>query len=134
MTYTQSKVMAAQGESHTAIGGSYRYKQQGDTRSIRLLRLQPGPTCNEESSICISLEEYTLDSVPRYEALSYTWASENGETDQLILIDCQAEGYIMVTANCEAALQRLRRFTLDLGFELMLCVSIKTTCRSGIIK
>lgn len=71
-----------------------------------LLSLQPAFSNTEMSPICISLKESSLDDHVPYEPVSYTWALENGHRERSIPI--KWGGFIMVTANCEAALRRLR--------------------------
>jgi hypothetical protein len=83
----------------------YHYKNIGEGRQIRLLRLKPG---EESAAIYISIFEASLDEYPLYEALSYTWGDANVKS----LITCNDEGDTLpVTRNCEAALRRLRSQT-----------------------
>jgi hypothetical protein len=68
------------------------------------MTLHPG---EESSSIRISLHEVSLGTNPRFEALSYTWATEDGDDRRSSCIECEG-GKLLVTKNCEAALRRLR--------------------------
>jgi hypothetical protein len=68
------------------------------------MTLHPG---DESSSIRISLDEVCLGTEPRYEALSYTWATKDGDDRRSSCIECEG-GELLVTKNCEAALRRLR--------------------------
>jgi hypothetical protein len=55
----------------------------------------------------ISLREVRSSDEPEYEALSYTWATENGDTTLSSTVYCEGAA-IQVTKNCEDALRRLR--------------------------
>jgi hypothetical protein len=74
-------------------------------QEIRLVVVQPG-----ESSEPIRCEiiHVNLEDDPEYAAVSYTWADEDGCDDQSQRIYCLDGTSIPVTANCEAALRRLR--------------------------
>jgi hypothetical protein len=71
---------------------------------IRLLRLLPG---NYSDDIHCQLFQADLETDPEYEAVSYTWADDTGDASlsQKIWISGNS---LMVTANCERALRRLR--------------------------
>ena len=55
----------------------------------------------------INLREVRSSDEPEYEALSYTWATENGDTTLSSTVNCEGAA-IQVTNNCEDALRRLR--------------------------
>ena len=78
--------------------------------SIRLLRLYAAE--NTESKIRISLSITQLEHAPEYEALSYTWANDDGDASLSQSVDCRGSS-IAVTENCLAALRRLRREDRD---------------------
>jgi hypothetical protein len=82
----------------------YRHAPLRQPDAIRLMTLHPG---EESSSIRISLHEVSLGTNPRFEALSYTWATEDGDDRRSSCIECEG-GKLLVTKNCEAALRRLR--------------------------
>jgi hypothetical protein len=92
----------------------YTYHPLLETRSIRVLKLLP--SSDTSNSIKITLSEVSLDnSNLRYEALSYVWGARSGT----LPITCtpsdgqpnKGDTTILVTPNCLAALQILRRHT-----------------------
>lgn len=85
---------------------AFVYTRLSEARSIRLLTLLPGTDDSQAPLRCL-LSEVSLDSKPDYEALSYTWATEDGNrstSEQVIVNEC----FILITRNCEAALRRVR--------------------------
>lgn len=72
--------------------------------SLRLLTLYPGVF---GSPIEISLFEVRSKERHAYEALSYTWASEDGDCRRSSQVRCE-DTRIWVTKNCKIALQYLR--------------------------
>ncbi|KAE9373094.1 HET-domain-containing protein [Stipitochalara longipes BDJ] len=73
--------------------------------SIRLLNLHPSLSpCDE---IMISIRESRLSVSPSYEAVSYCWATEDGDDSRNCTISCDGT-LIFITRNCEAALKRIR--------------------------
>ncbi|PVI01611.1 hypothetical protein DM02DRAFT_613548 [Periconia macrospinosa] len=78
-------------------------------QEIRLINLRPGNY--SEPIVCEIVRANLLDS-PKYEALSYTWADENGDDALSSHIICAMCGSLIdITANCDAALRRLRHQT-----------------------
>jgi hypothetical protein len=78
-------------------------------QEIRLLILKPG---NYSEYIECEIVHANLLDKPRYEAISYTWANEDGDDAPSGQITCaRSKCVIRITANCEAALRRLRRRT-----------------------
>ncbi|GAP82676.1 putative heterokaryon incompatibility protein [Rosellinia necatrix] len=72
---------------------------------FRLLRLSPGPFDQDiRCEICV----YDISSRPGYEAVSYTWADENGNDELCRTIFVSGKPF-SVTRNCENALKRMRR-------------------------
>src|SRR6266536_227618 len=68
---------------------------------IRLLRILPGA---EEDQISCELSQHSLDDLPEYSALSYTWGDE--PASEVILLD----GEMFATRpNLHAALKEFRR-------------------------
>jgi hypothetical protein len=83
-----------------------RYKYKGlNPSEVRLLKLLPG---RFGTSIYVLFEVKTLTelSVPRYEALSYTWGSSDNPED--IYIGTSGNYVASVTQNLTCALQHLR--------------------------
>ncbi|KAF2656720.1 HET-domain-containing protein, partial [Lophiostoma macrostomum CBS 122681] len=72
---------------------------------IRLLQLLPG---NYFDDIHGDLFEADLETDPEYEAVSYTWADENGDASLSRRI-WLSKKLLMITINCQRALRRLRR-------------------------
>ena len=75
-------------------------------RLIRILRLSPGQGDDPVHGV---LEIVRLDDNPQYDALSYTWADEQGDrsTSREIFLGPEWTCF-PVTANCFAAVRRLR--------------------------
>lgn len=75
--------------------------------AFRLIRLQPG---QGDEPITIRLQNSELSSSPPYEALSYVWGdTSHMATISILSPDSDNESVqILVTANCHAALHRLR--------------------------
>ncbi|KAF5676174.1 heterokaryon incompatibility protein [Fusarium heterosporum] len=72
---------------------------------IRTLTLLPASSIDLE--IHVKLFPIQLDNC-RYEALSYTWATDDGDSSLSSSINCEG-GTIKVSKNCEKALRKLRR-------------------------
>ena len=83
--------------------------QLEEPRSIRLLLLRQG---EPDSEIEIVLQEHALDELPKFEALSYSWASEDGDCQCSSIVGVSGAN-IAITKNCEAALRRLRNRDSD---------------------
>lgn len=78
----------------------YRYGDLQLSNSIRLLRLKSG---FDSEPISCSLFEASLDDIPEYEAISYTWGDASVREDVL------CDNYpLSVTANLADALRRMR--------------------------
>ncbi|KAH0538169.1 hypothetical protein FGG08_005227 [Glutinoglossum americanum] len=90
--------------------GDYVYKPLdllSHRQEIRLLVLQPGSYTDE---LQCEIEYAALSSIPHYEALSYTWAGDCGNSSFSGRIRCLPSGkLIRITGNCEAALRRVRK-------------------------
>jgi hypothetical protein len=82
----------------------YKYSPLQHPDSIRLLVLVPGEM---DSPIQTYLAEYRLQENPWYEAVSYTWATEEGDCSLSSQIKC-GDARLWVTKNCELALRYLR--------------------------
>ncbi|KAH8878711.1 HET-domain-containing protein [Thozetella sp. PMI_491] len=74
---------------------------------IRVLTIYPGaPQDPLEGDLHIE----NLSSKPAYDALSYTWADEDGNAVRSKRLFCRRWGTLVyITRNCETALRRLRR-------------------------
>lgn len=72
---------------------------------IRLMKLYPGQT---QDDIRCELVNVNLAASPIYEAVSYTWATTNGDASLSQSIICCGKT-LNITKNCEAAIQCLRR-------------------------
>jgi len=80
-------------------------------QELRLVVLKPGKFSED---IECEILHANLFEKPRYEALSYTWADENGDDSPSRRIHCRrSRNWLRVTANCEVALRRLRRQTTE---------------------
>jgi hypothetical protein len=82
----------------------YEYTPLQFADSIRLLVLHSG---EKSSPIRISLREVGSTDESEYEALSYTWATEDGDATLSSVISCNG-AHIGITKNCENALRRIR--------------------------
>ena len=91
----------------------YKYTRLQRLKSVRLLTLHPA--ASHEMPIRISLHEASLDSSVEFAALSYTWATEYGDYSLSERVECDG-ATIMTTANCAAALRRMRQ--IKIGFDV----------------
>jgi hypothetical protein len=93
-------------KTHTSIQGlahTYSDLRLITGQSIRLIVLLPAKFADP---ICCTIA--TVDPYKeQYDAVSYTWATEDGDYSKTGRIHCP-DGVIPVTENCEAALRRLR--------------------------
>lgn len=80
-------------------GKPYRELLLENERSVRLLVLQPAK--NKDQHLFCEIMHASLDEPPFYEALSYAWDSEIPQA----FLTCPDGSQILVTLNCEAALQ-----------------------------
>ncbi|KAH7091529.1 heterokaryon incompatibility protein-domain-containing protein [Paraphoma chrysanthemicola] len=73
-------------------------------QQIRLIRLYPGSV--EDALSC---EVFTVDLSNHltYDAVSYTWATEDGDDSRSHLINCNGKS-LSITENCDAVLRMLR--------------------------
>jgi hypothetical protein len=75
-------------------------------REIRLVLILPG---SSEDALRCEMIHVNLDDDPVYDAVSYTWATQDGDASLCMTVQCEAGGVIPVTANCYAVLLELRR-------------------------
>lgn len=99
-------------DSNTEGTQTYRYTKLNYElgQEIRLLVIQPG---SEKDPVRCNIITVNLMDEPEYEALSYTWATEDGDDSLSRVVYC--DNFLTtlhVTRNCEAALRRLRRLGL----------------------
>jgi hypothetical protein len=73
---------------------------------IRLLVVLPGEPSDQ---LRCDIIHVNLEDGPDYEAVSYTWASDDGDATLSQTIYCDVDKYISVTINCDKALRQLRR-------------------------
>lgn len=85
--------------------GEYQYQHLKQARSIRLLDVHA--SLHRETPIRVSLRAETLDNPVPYEAVSYSWAAEDGDSSLSGSVEVDG-ALIRVTSNCEAAIRRLR--------------------------
>lgn len=84
----------------------YHYDKLEGSNDIRLVVLPPG---SFYSSVRCDIIHVDLAEAPDYEALSYTWAGEDGDKSLTGAILCGPDDQrIPITRNCEAALRHLR--------------------------
>jgi hypothetical protein len=85
---------------------SYSYSdiQVDNGLEIRLVFLRPG---DRADPLHCSIHKVSLHDNPQYEAVSYTWATEDGDDTKSARVHCDGAA-ISITKNCEAVLRRLR--------------------------
>lgn len=74
-------------------------------QEIRLVILLPGQPSDD---ISIEITHVNLTDNPVYEALSYSWATQDGDASLSQTVYCRGRS-MAITRNCEAALRCLRR-------------------------
>ena len=86
----------------TEIPQQYTYEKLNGDREIRVLELLPG---KEDESVRLNLAYKSLDALPPYEALSYTW----GPITEKVDVVANASGNVLpVFANLHLILRHLR--------------------------
>lgn len=93
----------------------YKHFKLASPRSIRLIVLQPTVAGADPSRIVCGLQEVSIDQVPQFEAISYSWDGQSPS----VAITCHSlnrsdvsgdEPHILeVTRNCFSILQHLRK-------------------------
>lgn len=86
----------------------YKYKNLDYKlgREIRLVLLLPG---NSEDALWCEIIHVNMDDNPEYDAVSYTWATEDGDSRLTKAIFCIQGGSVQITMNCDAILRHLRQ-------------------------
>lgn len=74
-------------------------------QEIRLVVLFPGRPLED---VCLDIIHINLSDKPAYEAVSYAWATQDGDDSLSQTVYCRGRT-IAVTKHCEAALRSLRR-------------------------
>lgn len=92
---------------HTNVQVPYQYIPLNYKlgQEIRLVELLSGGPADP---IRCEIIHVNMDDDPEYDAVSYTWATESGDTNLSGLVHCVHGTCIPVTANCDAALRQLR--------------------------
>jgi len=75
-------------------------------REIRLISLLPG---DPDDVLRCEIAHVNLEDDPVYDAVSYTWATEDGDASLSSTIECIQGGFIPITRNCDIVLRQLRR-------------------------
>lgn len=88
-------------------GSQYCYRKLNYVlgQEIRLVELRAGQLSDP---VKCDIVHVNLEDKPVYDAVSYTWATENGDASLSKLIHVSDGGSVKVTANCEAVLRQLR--------------------------
>ncbi|KAJ8111995.1 hypothetical protein OPT61_g5531 [Boeremia exigua] len=91
-------------------------------RTIRMVILQPGDYCDPiQCSLVLSGLQHA-----DYEAVSYTWATEDGDDHRSQRIEVD-NSLLFVTKNCEATLRRLRERKIRRFWMDALCINQANT-------
>jgi hypothetical protein len=91
------------------MGSRYLHTPLADPFSIRVILVKPASDGSDP--LCGSLQEVSLNSPPKYSALSYAWDSQKASCP----IECDGK-ILEITPNCRAALCRLRSADDELCF------------------
>ncbi len=75
-------------------------------QEIRLAVLLPGA---REDPLRAEIIHVNLEDRPEYDAISYTWATEDEDTSLSGVVECLQGGSIKITRNCDAVLRQLRQ-------------------------
>lgn len=78
-------------------------------QEIRLCVLLPG---DSDNPLQCEIIHVNLEDEPYYEAVSYTWAGEDGDASLSRSIHCGSNRVIPITANCDTVLHQLRNCAL----------------------
>jgi hypothetical protein len=89
-------------------GSPCQYRRLNYTlgQEIRLIELLPGLRSDD---IRCNIVHVNLDDDPEFEAVSYTWATEDGDDTFSKTIYTSSNTTMSVTANCLSALRQLRK-------------------------
>jgi hypothetical protein len=86
----------------------YQYCPLKGLDEFRLLIVSPG-SFNDSLKGELTTTCFSSIQRPAYDALSYTWADESGDSDRSREFLCEKDNSIIpITKNCEAAIRRLR--------------------------
>lgn len=78
----------------------YRYCPLKHTRDFRLVRIGTNATGTNKPSIACVFFHHSLDDVPQYSTLSYTWASPGPDKEEII--DCSGDKTLSIQPNLAA--------------------------------
>lgn len=96
------------GLAHEAMASAV-YIQRLSSTQLRLVRLDPMETPSKDMPLYVTLETHELDDCPEYEALSYTWAGEDGDSRPCKPIYVGPYWDVLIqTENCHSMLRDLR--------------------------
>lgn len=74
-------------------------------QEIRLVLLQPG---SYHEDLRCKIIHANLDDYPEFDAISYTWADQDGKIQMKSRVICQDGHGISISNNCDAVLRRIR--------------------------
>jgi len=97
-------------QPRASSNSEYQYQRLNYTlgQEIRLIELLSAGEYLD--NIRCRMHHVNLEDDPAYEAVSYTWATEDGDVQKCRKVEFTDDnGYTMVTRNCEAALRQLRK-------------------------
>jgi Heterokaryon incompatibility protein (HET) len=107
VSHKDDKASADESQEFQPAAQPYKFKRLNYElgREIRLIRLLPG--FPDEDLHC-SVLHVDLDDDPKYEAVSYTWATQDGKTNMSGRVMCESGTFLKISENCEAVLRRIR--------------------------
>lgn len=95
--------------SSTGSEKKYQYQHLTEVNQFRILVISPG-SFNEKLHGRLIISDFSDSSRRPYDALSYTWADDEGDAKGLSeFYSDDDKSIIWITKNCEAAIRRLRR-------------------------
>jgi hypothetical protein len=83
----------------------YEYQRLRHAKEFRLLKIKPN---TYEVPVECEIFHSNIDEKPEFEAISYTWADASGDNTLSRHVKVSSQDYVCATANCEAALKRVR--------------------------
>lgn len=87
----------------------YSYEPIRDAGEIQLLSLRPG---RPGDMIHADIETVRIRGPRGYDAISYTWADEDGDATKCCNLMIGDDGLLLpITSNCDAVLRRVRKYT-----------------------
>lgn len=96
------------GDTMDQVAG-YKYEPIREANEIRLLYLHDG---KPGDIIRAELEVVRIQKSHYYDAISYTWADENGDTTKCCSLKIGSPGALLpITRSCDSVLRRVRKLT-----------------------